>query len=240
MNYEDEYIILDEITPFYKKKFLGKGCSGECYLTEDNQVFKELYNNNQDFYSLKTFTHVKNDSVVFPNKIVYLKEKNDENIIGYLMDYVDGYLFKDIPLNEKIDYLINASIKAEKDILALSFEKAIIMEEINTANVIYSSDNRFKIIDTDFYTYFPSEEETIIYRTNMHEWGNYMMSVLVTDYPFKYDEINYLYEDCVLNGRVKPSLIISKIKEILETESNKKINTLDEYQNNLKLIKKMK
>ena len=238
MNYEERYFIINSITPYYKKRYLGKGCSGVCYLTEDNKVFKEMKNDKLDFYHLKKFTNVKNDSIVFPNEIVYQYEHNDNNIIGYTMDYIDGYLFREIEDNESINNIISASIKVEENIKKLSYQYSIMMEEINPSNVIYSKDKKFKIIDTDFYTYFPSEEEQIIYKNNIYEWGNYMMSMLGGCYPFIDEDLNNLYCDCVCNGRVKPSQIVIKIKDLIEKISNQNINTLGEYQNSLKLVKK--
>ena len=62
---KEKFVIVDGIPDTYKRKFIGKGCSGECYLMDDGKVFKNLYNKRLDFDTIKEFTFVKNDSIIF-------------------------------------------------------------------------------------------------------------------------------------------------------------------------------
>ena len=236
-NMEEKFIILNEIPDSFKSKFIGRGCSGECYLTSDGLVYKSFFNNAFDFNYIKMFTNIKNESVIFPSTICYKDSKEDKNIVGYLMEYVEGDLFKNINQNISVHLLINECDKAEKNIKKLSTNNRVIMEEINPANVIIKKDNTIKIIDTDFYSLDYSNEDYILYRNNIYEWGNMVLSILGDNYPFKSDRLNKLYERCVLSGEVKPSIVLYEIYDMLTKVTNEKIETLDEYKKNLRLIK---
>ena len=71
----EKHIIVNN-TDFLKHKYLDRGCSGVCYITKDGQVYKEFNPYLEEYYFLCEFTKIKNDSVVFPNELVYLDISN--------------------------------------------------------------------------------------------------------------------------------------------------------------------
>ena len=123
----------------YKKRVLGSGQNGTCYLTSDGQVFKRIYKPQIVEGNISSTVGLSNNTYVFPKKLVTI----ESTIIGYIMDYVDGielrYLNNEISLR---DY-INALKIAEYDIAAIS-SLGIYSFDVKVDNMFYTKDNRFK------------------------------------------------------------------------------------------------
>lgn len=238
---KNNYIIVNEVPDEYKYTYIGTGCSGRCYITKDGDVYKEFNHNLISSYFLKIFTEVKCDSIVFPKELVYLKEINDDHLIGYKMDYVRGTLLKDLEYqNISITDYINALDKVENDIKDISLKSSIQIDDINPGNVIYTKEKEFKIIDTDFYSCSYSESPLYVYKSNLREWGNLVLSIIGYNYPFEDYKLNIMFESCIFNGKVKPSHIIYELYNRLNQRVDYPIETLEDYNKNLKLLKKVK
>ena len=248
----EEHIIVKEIPESFKAKYLSEGVLGKAYLTDSKEVFKEFktnlnttnsiecndfYSGNSYYFNLKNLTTIQNHLFAFPTKLVYKDSRKDENIIGYLMPYINGVNMWNVDGNTKIDTLINHSDRFEKELYNLAFYKGVRVHDLHPENVLYSDDEGFRAVDTDTYDCYCLEEQYITYRENIREWGNLLFEMYLRIYPFENNELTNLHNLCIFSGKVKPSLIMKKaLEEILKEYNN--IVTLDDYQNGQELIKR--
>ena len=233
-------LVVNEIPEDLKNKYLGSGCSGDTYLNETGtQVFKELHNDMLDFYTMKEFTYFDSDTIAYPRTIVYKDKVDDKNIIGYLCDYVQGVEIKNIDDNENIMDIIHASDKLEKE-LKNSSDHGVLFSDINPGNVIYTKDKEFKLIDTDLYSYSPYEEQHLLYFSALKEWGNLLLTYYAGGFPYENENLNDYYIILARYGKVKPSYVLNYILNEINRISDREIQTLGEYKESQKLIKKLK
>lgn len=226
--------IVNEIPKSYKEHFIGQGCSGRCYLIkENNLVFKELYNDRLPIEEMNYFTYIDNDTFSFPRTMIY----KDGKIIGYLCKYIEGTSFDKLSGNEDIYDFLNATDKLEKEIKNLS-EEGIELFDIKYNHAIYTKDKEIKLIDTDLY-YYKLEEPYYLFRASLKEWGNFLMTYLQSDYPFQNDYLNELYLRLVFDGKVKPTHILDLMLQEMNKKTDYKIQTLGEFKEGQKLIKKL-
>lgn len=130
---------------------INEGACAIVYKYDTKTAIKVLKDNINGMYELKEFEKIvgiKNDTFVFPQKIVSI---NGE-FSGYLMEYVDGYLLDNVISGIDINTLIESIKKVETDLKKISNDK-IVIEDLNQGSLMYDrKTNRIRIIDTDFYT----------------------------------------------------------------------------------------
>ena len=250
----EEHIIVNEIPKSFKIALLGEGSGGRAFLTQNKDVFKEFktkddstiinsieydnyYTGNSYYYNLKNLTTVSSPLFAFPTKLVYKKNRKEENLVGYLMPFMNGVEIRRIDGSTKINTLINHSDIFEKELHNLAFNKGLQVQDLHPANILYSPDEGFKAVDTDSYDCYCLEEQYITYRNNIREWGNLIFDMISKGYPFRNNELNNLYNMCIFSGKVKPSIIMRKALEEIIKEYHS-IDSLDDYQNGLELIKR--
>ena len=233
-------LIVNEVPSTFKHKLIGNGASGHCYLTKDGTiVYKELHNDLLDKFNMKEFTKLESDYISFPRTIVYQDKIDDDNIIGYLSNYVEGKTFDKISDSESIKSIITASDKLEKEIRKISF-KGVLMEDVNNpSNVIFTKNKELKIIDTDLYEICLSEEPFCLYKANLREWGNFIMNALKSYYPYENSNLNDYFTRLIYYGKVKPSYVLNYMLNEMNKISKREITTLGEYKEGQKLIKKL-
>ena len=232
-------MIVSSVPDSLRHTYLESGTCGACYITEDGKhVFKELHNVLLDKEMMKAFTYLESDAIVFPKTIVYKDEEKDENIIGYISDYIKGQLFDTISDDESIKTIITASDLLEKNLKQAS-NYGVVIEDVHPNNVIYTQSKELKIIDTDLYRYYPYEEAFILYKDNMREWGNFIIEEFGTPSRFKSDKLNEYVELLVYYGKMKPSILLNFILEEINNQLNHEIQTLGEFKEGQKLIKKL-
>lgn len=223
----------------YKYEYIDEGVSGKCYRTEDgSQVFKELINKGLDKQLMKHFTYIKSDSVAFPRTIIYKDELKDENIIGYLCDYVAGTSFDKLSDKTSIDDIINASDILEKELKRLA-EQGIQIYDMKEAHTFFTPNKRIVLTDTDLYSY-SLEEPIDLYKGNIKEWGLFTLLYFKTSYPYKSEKLNELFLRLVYNGKVKPSIILEHMLKEMRKASGSNIKTIGEFKEGQQLIKKLK
>lgn len=230
-------LLVSKVPDYLKYEFIDRGCSGSVYLTEDGtQVYKELHNVLLDKYVMKEFTYLNSDYVAYPRALVYKDEIKDENIIGYLSKYIKGNLFHQIDKDEKVKDIIKAADTLEKEIKKES-EKGVLIEDVNA---IYTPNKELKLIDTDLYDYKVSEDPYYLYKANMKELGNYLMTILNATYPYNNKDLNEYYNRLIFHGKVKPSFVLNYMLDEMNRVSDYEVETLGEFQESQKLIKKIK
>lgn len=233
-------IVFDNDVPLeYRAKLIGYGDCGKCYLLDNGLVYKEFFPEVLDLlnkYSMKNFTCLDSELVAFPKTIVYKNEINDDNIMGYLYNYVDGDLLWDISDSESMNDIITASDKLEKEMVFLA-KNGVYLFDVNSGGVIYTKTKEIKLIDTDLYKYWDCEDPYDIYKSSIKEWGLFIMLFLNTGFPFDNEILNEHYQK-LLCGKIKPSYVIECILNELKKELNYDICSLGEYRNNLVHIRK--
>ena len=236
---ENHVIFEKEVPDSYRNKFIGAGATGNCYLTDNSKIFKEMSCKGNFFFDLVNVTKLKSDYFVFPDELVYVGERKAENLVGCTMDYVKGIDISNT--DEKIDIrdIIKASKDVEKEIYNLTRSEGLRMYDLQPGNVLYDPDNsKFRIIDTDCYEigpYYSFEEN---YRNNICEWGYFILFTLAEYYNFKNEDINNYFAMSVNNGRVRPSIVLSKILEAIEEETKESVDTLEDFNKGLSLVKR--
>lgn len=237
----EDHIILESVNDInsFKGEFVGKGICGECYKTLDNKVFKETSFNKNNFFDITSLTKLKSDYFVFPRELVYVESRNIDNLVGYIMDYVEGIditnNFSELDIRE----VIKASSDIEDEMYRLSYNEGLRIYDLHPGNVVYDVDNSsFKIIDTDCFEIGPYCSKEDNYRNNLQEWAFFILYNLGFDFDFVDGDIENYFDMCVNGGRVKPSVVLSKILDAIEEKTGEKVNTLEEFINGASLIRK--
>ena len=232
-------VIVNDYNEIFDLPIIGQGHTGVSYLTKDGQVLKYILGSKEHYNDLQMFTYIKNDNFAFPRALVYFEEPVQEKFLGYTMQYFEGVDFRHLNPNTNFNHLLTECDKIEEDINTLSSRNAIYMDDINPSNVIYTNNGELKVIDTDFYSYFPSEEEYLLYRHNMYEWGNFLLTMLAfNEFPFENSKINDLYLNSILYGKTSPTRVIRYLLEEIKDKTNHDVETLDEFHKSLSLVKK--
>lgn len=173
---------------------LGSGAFGTCYLMPNGFEVYKLFDDTeiQYYYDLKFFDHlldVKNDSYVFPENLIYVKDK----IIGYSMRYVFGQTLTNCFEKIKLSNLPKFISKLEIDTKKIS-DSFIKTSDIALRNTIVNKKG-FYFIDTDDYLYSDWRTPDKVYEENQKQ----IRSMLMTEIAKNYSEINlYIKEDKVM------------------------------------------
>lgn len=218
-----------EFTKDLQKRVLGSGQNGTCYLTSDGQVFKRIYKPQIVEGNISSTVGLSNNTYVFPKKLVTIESA----IIGYIMDYVDGielrYLNNEISLR---DY-INALKIAEYDIAAIS-SLGIYSFDVKADNMLYTKDNRFKVVDTDLFCKVKKNRE--LYNINMGNFSHSVMSPIFNMYSsrFKSRHLENKRGD-LIEGKIPSSKYIQILLKYMKIRESEDISIKD-FSNELKLL----
>lgn len=132
-----------------KKLPNGEGGFGECYIVDQNTLYKKFYKLSSGKYPFEAdrfndFVGIKNKNFVFPNEI----ETNGEYTIGYTMDYIHAKDLKVLNYNYSISDFIMALDDLKESLYELAY-LGIVIADVNDKNILF--DDQFHIIDTDLY-----------------------------------------------------------------------------------------
>lgn len=196
-----------------KAKYLGSGYNGSCYLTKENQVFKSFNNPSLYTNNISSLVGIYSSTYIFPKVLVSL----DSIIIGYIKDYVDGvelqYINKEISLEE---YIIALKI-AEYDIAAISYYR-ILSFDVDSSNILFSTDNKFKIIDTDFYRRLKSRKG--LYASNLGDFSTSILYPILNVYDTGFHDKKLLKETGqLIDGKLLPSKYIKLLLKYMNIKS---------------------
>ena len=222
----------------FKDIYLSKGGAGKCFITLDgNSVYKEFYEKNNKCF------HPKEDSdvFVFPKALVY---NHEEELTGYLMDYINGNTFNNLSSNFDLHVLIDNIKLIEQEILKHSLY-FMTMIDLNYGNILIDENNRFRIIDTDGYYYRYDTSASDVYEHNMSLFSYTMIDGILFDSEdeqnksynrFKKKILNKERVDCYF-GINKPSLFLENVLIELSNRCNE-LNNVGDLRSNLSRILK--
>lgn len=234
----ENHIVFNKGTNSLKENYLKSGCHGSCYLIGNNLVYKEMPLEAMDPNRIRHFSFAESDYFSFPKMVVYNNQRSDENMVGYIMNYIEGIRIDKINKEEKIEDLINACEILEKEILRISRYEGIVLYDVSYDSMRYTKDKEIKLIDTDSYLFEPSEETSFNYKRSLRELSNNMMLLLAKGYPFKDNNLSENYEKCIFYGGVKPSNMLMEILDQIRKETKENITTIEEYKEAQKILKR--
>lgn len=190
-------IIIEDFKSLKKKK-ISSGFNGTCYLTDDLQIFKRIENPNED--KLLRLSKLNSSCFVFPKQLVY---NSHGKLVGYIMEYVDGNTIKNIPEWFSLGEYTSELERIENEIAVLTNYKLHIIDA-GVNNIMYNSNNKLKVIDTDFYE-IPSDVKGL-YSANLSNI-NYSLLLPIIDISSVdlHNQILDGYRKKTLNGKMKAS-----------------------------------
>ncbi len=133
-----------EITPEYLSTLekIGKGACADVY-KYGNKALKVLNESGKAMANLQETSKlvgIKNDTFILPEEIL---TGVDGNVIGYILELVDGQAFIDDDIIKNIDFdtLKWAIAKVEQDLQQLSANK-VVCDDLNHKNIMWDSKER--------------------------------------------------------------------------------------------------
>ncbi len=239
MNFDSKKAFLNYLNRLPK---IGVGSEGMCYLDiKNNKVYKIFHQALEDIdedyipYSEKEilkFSHIKNNTFVFPEKVITLKGE----IVGYTAEYIrENSLYQINPLKINLDKF-SESLKNTKNDIALISEKNILTYDI-MYNILYGKDG-FKIIDTLDYNYSLLDTDEI-YKNNIRNFNYEVLFFLVDGY---FDELvshNILLNSLYSDKDVDIIEFLNNFRKVLSEIENKRVSNLSSCKKclNKKLIR---
>ena len=223
-------VYLDKLPDNYTENYIDCGCNSKCFLVDNNTVFKML--NNPDVFedNIVRLSKYKVPSFVFPKKLIYVKDK----FVGYTMDYVEGTTLSD--LNDALlkEY-INQIIEFEYILVSIS-NKHIGLLDFKPRNVIYKKNNKFRVIDTDFY-YLTNNKR--LYQINAYQAFSTLLYPIIDIYDVRFQNkrLNY-YRNLITEGRYLPSKFLLEILKEIRHNLKIEVNSINEAKEAIELIRK--
>ena len=196
-----------------KKLPNGNGSFGECYILDNNTLYKKFYKLPGGDYPFteehfSDLVGIENNSFVFPRKL----ETEDGYVTGYLMDYIHAKDLEALDFDYSITDFLYALDSLKDDIYKLSDEGIVVMD-VNFGNILF--DDKFHIIDTDLYCkdiknyYGPDYNEDYIVNALHYSFTNkknrFELSYLIS----QNDELSYF------DARLKNEYSINAFKDFL-------------------------
>ncbi len=234
-----KFEVFERIPDSYKQKFLGEGASGKCYMTSDGEAFKEFYGFFNFEHDLQKLSCIDSPSFIFPKTLVYLGSKNPGTLKGYKMDFVNGVMVDQIDKKTKMETIIKSSSKVEDDIRNLTKNHDLLLFDINDGNVIYDENGEFKLIDTDYFEFSSSCDYIDNLKTNFRLWNEFLLYNFGCLFDIFYKErLNLIFEIAMINGKIPSSHILEEIVEEIRKETKSDVNTIEDYERGIQLIKR--
>ena len=217
-----------------EKVLIGKGQNATCYLV-NSRVLKEynkpsnnkIFNNN--ILKLSTFS---NNTFIFPDEVVF----ENDNLLKYYMEYIDGEKIYNINKLTKIDNYINAIKIVEYDTSSISIQK-IMIRDCGLNNTLYTGDNKIYFVDTDFYITNCNKKD--IFSRNLFNVSYSLLYPFLDIYNvfFISQKLNH-YLKLVKQGKMLPSYFLSEVKYLIEKQIENKLNNLEDFKDSFNIILK--
>ena len=227
----------EEIPSNLKQKYIGSGTYGRVYKTSDNRVYKQFKYPNQSHDHVILMhdlgLEVPSDIFVFPEDLVFKKEK----LMGYLTRFINGNSFDYMRQDIKLSDLISELKRLEREVVVYSSMK-VYLSDFHQGNLFFGDDNKTYVLDTDDFFYYSSDNESNTLERNLVQISYPIINgVLDGQISFKNKKLNYDKNTCFLGGILSSDFINEVINELsLYSESD--IETVGDLQEGISLILK--
>lgn len=232
----DRVITQEEFEKIKKLDKIGAGKCADLY-RNDNEVYKIIKQDAKKMYrkDIEALVGLKSEICVFPKELL---RDNENDFVGYLMDYVPGTklknIFSKIPFKQ-IQQIID---KAQTGIERLS-EQKIIFDDMHYDNMMWDDEDKsIKIIDTDFFKLADDISIEELKKSNLSKFNRGMETIIgLEDYTLKkylsrnkeYKEFYKEWHDRnVKREKLNVCELIEKIKKIAEKDFGTEFNSISE------------
>lgn len=211
----------------YSHKKIGSGATSSVYYDPKRQLVYKISNKvfleycGIDKFDISTFKDIKNNTYVFPNEIIYIKDEP----VGFVMNYVKGKMLYNIdPLNVNLDMYADAAENAYLDTIKLS-DDGICSNDV-VFNTMLSED-KIKVIDTNSYVKSSKDLRTILSNniSNINiSLKDFLVASLFEEFVESNKQLHEMYDDREAN--IKAFLV--QFRKYLSEYSDRSITTLKE------------
>lgn len=242
MEKEIKRIYLEQIPKTFKTKNIDSRGENidKCYLTEDKKVFKHLSSIAPFIKEYEFLAKQSSESFAFPETLVFVKNVDEYEFCGYIMEYVEGSVLRTQKRDIDLSKFLSAMKILEKSIKNDISLNSVQMNDLNLGNIIYTPDNLLKVIDTDLYDYDSNPNLSEIHRVNIREYNNSIMAFLLKDIIHSEYKVHCLKELIVatIYGEILASEMLQGYQCFLSNYFQEEIKTLNQMDKKLALIKK--
>ena len=172
-------ITTEELKEIENSKKVGAGKCADLY-KKNEEVYKLIKQDAKRLYSktIESLIGIKNRTCVFPNDL--LVDENNQ-LIGYTMDYVQGTKLKDIFSQIPFEQMKEIINQAELGITEIS-ENKILFDDFHFENMMWDSEEKcIKIIDTDFFKKDEDISSIGATKSNISKFNENMETVIGLD-----------------------------------------------------------
>lgn len=208
-------LAIDKIS---KLQCLGRGACATVYRYDDNFVIKIFNEKGLELHDEESFSAlvgVKNETCVFPKSLVEV----DGNFQGYAMQYIEGTELHNVARKLDFSKIIEAIQKVEEDLKTLASDK-ILFQDLNQGGIMWSNEEKIKIIDTDFFQKKEDITEEQVYSHNIESFNTMIEMELgilmgqsnsVTDFLQSNIEYNQLYMNYMLSSLKGSNMSVTEL-----------------------------
>ena len=200
---------LEKLRDNFDKADFKYGKSSYCFIIGDKIVKIYAKKDGEDFIpkNIYDFSKFIADTIVFPNEYIY------ENgiIVGEISDYINSMpIVKSFNDEAKIDKIIDGFELVIQD---LATYKDIDMQDLCSANILYSNENGFHIIDTTEWIMKLNSLKKNIFRFNSS-----LVSEIIdyAEIPIKYSKYYNRIDDTFLNNMAKYGDVGKRLKDNMD------------------------
>ncbi len=203
-----------------------KGCrlsghSGSCAI--NGEVIYKIYNSPRVYSGIHDFSLCSSNSIAFPME--YYGSVSNGNVLGEKMGYIPKKnLYYSLTSNCRIEAFIKNYARIIEEINNF---KEIRMNDMVSANILYSEDKGFSLIDTYDWVYMFGCDCS---KANIEEFSSNFVDIIVNE---------YIVDSCMLSHRTvhdfkllgKYGVLLCRMLELINEESYHIIELIDIFQN---------
>jgi len=217
---------------------LGAGACATVYRYNDKalKIFKDT-REIPSYEELMQIAGMANGTCIFPEDI--LQDERGQ-MVGYIMDYVEGPRLMDSIGQIDIQQLQGAIAKVEQDLQTLAYDK-VVFNDFNIGNVMWDNNSQsIKIIDTDFYQRNTQLAPQQVFGHNLGDFNTQVETIIgvmqgdFADYLRESSDFNNFYNQYTMRNyrgeNVSINELISVIKSVTEKDFGRQFSTLGEMQ----------
>lgn len=171
---------------------------------------------------------IKNGTCIFPEEML---EDTNGNVIGYIMEYVNGPKLGDYIDEIDFDFLSSMIGKVEEDIQALSQHK-ILFSDLNVGNIIYDTNSgKIKIVDTDDFKKNQEISVDQVYRHNIGSFNTQIETIIgltggvLSQFFQNNSEYHSFYREYLKRERKGENTSINEVLQVIRSVAEKEFGT---------------